>query len=285
MRRILNAILMAALAGAAMAPDPAVAAFAPAGPTLRGAVDQQAFGIGQLHQNYREYNNGLSPGLGEILDREDGNITQLSYRLTIVRRRTLGNLAIDYARGDTRYDGHFLVGGAPASDTTHNRILALRGDLGHVLWQGERGLVAPQLEFGYRAWTRHLDGSGQEEKYTHMLLGVGVRAYYALTRKLVVSGLAFIGNTLDPSIEGTAVFHWSAASLGTAPYRRIGLAMDYRLRGGWHIGLGADYVTWRYGQSAPFLATYDNGAPAGLFVEPESRTAQTSYLMTVGHEF
>ncbi|HKK04477.1 MAG TPA: hypothetical protein VKA50_01355 [Gammaproteobacteria bacterium] len=247
-------------------------------------MNQQAFALGRLHQNYREFNNGLAPGIGEILDREDGNITQLSYRVTVSQQRILANAAVDYATGDTFYDGH-LMSGAPATDTTHNRILALRGEVGYVVWSDEKGLLAPQVEFGYRSWTRHINGTGQEERYSHLLLGVGVRGYYALSENLVAKALVFTGKTINPKIEGTAGLNWDPASLGTAPYRRVGIGLDYGLRDGWHVGAMIDYVTWRYGQSGLFLATYDNGAPAGYFLEPESRTAQTSYLLTIGHEF
>jgi len=254
-------------------------------PTINGVVNQQSVSLGRLHQNYREYNDGLSPSLGEILDREDGHVGQFDYRIAATRGRVLGNLDFQYASGDTHYDGHLLVSGAPATDTTHNTIYALRLNLGYILWSGDNGLVAPQLEFGYHIWKRYIDGSGQEEKYTHGMFGAGVRAYYALSKNMVVKASAFAGKTVAPNISGTRVILWPDQELGSSRYVRGGLGLDYRLSGAWHVGFDVDYVTWRYKQSGLFLATDESGALLGYFLEPRSRTAQTSYLFTVGHEF
>ncbi|HKJ22112.1 MAG TPA: hypothetical protein VKA13_03410, partial [Gammaproteobacteria bacterium] len=254
------------------------------GPTIRGVVNQQSVSLGRMHQNYREYNDGLSPGLGEILDREDGNVGQFDYRFAATSGRALGNFDFQYSSGDTFYDGH-LQNGTPHTDTTHNTIYAVRANLGYILWSGQNGLLAPQLEFGYRIWKRYIDGTGQEEKYYHGLFGAGFRGYYALSQNMTLKGLAFVGKTVAPMIEGTAVLNWDPASLGSSRYERAGLGLDYHLSGAWHVGLDIDYVTWRYKQSGLFVVSYDNGAPCCYAREPRSRTSQTSYLLTIGHEF
>lgn len=245
-------------------------------------LNQQGIALGGMHQDYQEYNNGAMPGIGSILDREDGGIKQARYNVSVMRKRALGNFAIAYASGDTHYDGHSLSTGTPMTDTTHNNILSVRGDIGYAVLAGGDGLLAPEVEFGYHAWTRHIDGTGQEEKYTHMQVGVGLRADYALTNHLVVDGAAFVGKTVDPRISGTSVFYFDSQGLGEATYRRASLGVDYRLGDAWHIGLQADYLIWRYGHSNPFVVGYNNGYYCCM-QEPDSRTVQTTYLLQVGH--
>lgn len=268
----------ALLVGAAAVPAVAV----PVANPVSQAAHQQAIALGGMHQDYQEYNNGSMPGIGVILDREDGSVRQVCYNLSAMRKRALGNFAIGYASGDTHYEGHSLSTGAPMTDTTHNNILSVRGDLGYAVVDNPNELLAPQVEFGYHAWTRHIDGTGQEEKYTHMQVGLGLRAYYALTNRLVVNAAAFVGKTLDPRISGTAVFYADAQGLGEATYRRAAVGVDYRLGDAWHLGLAADYQIWRYGHSAPFVVGYNNASYCCM-VEPDSRTVQTTYLLSVGH--
>lgn len=251
---------------------------------VRAVANQLAFGFGRIHQNYQEFHNGLKPGIGNVLDREDGSIDLATCRLSLLYDRFFGDLQLNYATGETLYDGH-LQSGAPAIATTHNEIRALRADLGYALWTNSDGLLAPVFELGTRTWTRRITDTGQEERYKHKFLGLGLRGYYAITGDVVFSGLAIVGKTLSPVIAGTQVALWPAASLGTSTYKRAALGIEFRLEHNWLIGVAGEYLIWRYGQSGSFAVTDSTGTPAGQGIEPESRTAQTSYYMTVGHTF
>lgn len=249
-------------------------------PGLLAVINESSFGVGLLHQNYREFNNGLSANIGEILDREDGNIAQLRYHTGGLYGAYLVHVTLDYAYGNTRYDGHLLSSGAPASATTRNNIADIHFNVGYALFTGPHGVLAPEVELGYRTWRRHIIESGQEETYGHTYLGLGLHGYYQLSPRTVIDLRYVRGQTINPSIQGTDTIYFGNSTLGSKPYTHAELGVDYRWGEVWHVGLRADYMAWRYGHSSNFVAV--SGTKAFLALEPDSKTSQTSYLLTFG---
>lgn len=247
---------------------------------LLETINETSFGVGLLHQNYREFNNGLSPSIGEILDREDGNISQFRFRSGGLYGKYVVQGTFDFAYGDTRYDGHTLAGSLPITATTRNNIFDLHFNAGYALFAGVNGLLAPELELGYRSWRRNIVDSGQEETYGHTYLGVGLHGYYALSSRSVLELRYVRGHTINPSIQGTDVIYFGSNDLGSSPYTHAELGLDYRWGAVWHVGLHVDYMKWRYGRSNDFIAY--SGSLTFVALEPDSLTSQTSYLLTFG---
>lgn len=250
---------------------------------LLAVINESSFGFGVLHQNYREFNNGSSPNIGPILDREDGDIGLFRYQTGGLYGHYLVHATLDYAYGNTRYDGHLLASGAPVTATTRNNIADLHFNIGYALFTSAHGVLAPELELGYRTWRRRILDTGQEEVYDHTYLGVGLQGYYQLSPRTVVELRYVRGRTIDPNISGTDSIYFGDNTLGSKPYTHAALGLDYRWGTVWHVGLHANYLAWRYGHSGNFVATTNTGAFVAL--EPDSKTSQISYLLTLGRHW
>jgi hypothetical protein len=243
------------------------------------ASNQLAVGFGILHQDYREFNDGLVPSLPTILDSESGDLTSLRLSFTGMVDRLYVQGSLGYSTGDTAYTGYLQQFGppivyTPLNTTTSNHMLDLIGRVGYTYKVGSSVAVIPYIELGEHVWKRDVAPSapyGVTEDYFHFSLGFGAKALYSPIERLVLEiGAGYGSNLLSTTTTGGYDF-----KLGDKPYVNAYASLDYRIDNHWHLTGSADYRKWEYGES---------DMVAGL-VEPHSETQQTQYLMSVGYHF
>jgi hypothetical protein len=243
------------------------------------ASHQVSFGYGKLHQDYREFNDGLVATLPGILDSETGSVN--GYRLAYVGMfsRLYVQLHLDYAKGDTDYVGYLqsLPGPVytPFNTTTRNTFFDLVERVGYTIKAGNSAVVIPYAELQEYYWSRKIGVttiyfSGAEE-YSHLGLGVGAKLLFSPVTRLVFE----IGAGGGYAVLGEMTTNGYRYTLGEKSYLSGYASADYNLVGDWHLKASADYRKWQYGQS-------DIVANA---IEPHSQSVQTRYLLSMGYSF
>lgn len=242
------------------------------------ASNQVSFGYGKLHQDYREFNDGLVPVLPSVLDSETGRIDSFRLAYNGLFSRVYVQANLNYSTGDTDYVGYLQAPGpvyTPFTTTTRNTIFDLIERVGYTVRAGDSANVVPYIELGEFYWSREIGRttiyySGAEE-YSHLSLGVGAKLLFSPVRQLVLEAGAGGGYVVlgDMTTQGN---HYT---LGAKPYLSGYASADYRFIENWHLKLSADYRKWEYGQS-------DIVANA---IEPHSESVQTQYLLSVGYSF
>lgn len=252
---------------------PARAAGAALNGDIVSATNQLSVGLGVLHQNYREFNDGLNPALPEILDAETGNIPVLQVGYGAMLPFLYGQVALSIATGDTKYDGHLLNPPyTPVMDTTANTMVDFIGRVGYPFRAGGHVVLVPYVEFSDHYWQRDV---GYIEDYSHLTLGIGGKVLWSPTQRLVLEWGLGSGTT----VAGNMSTGGDDYTLGDRPYWSTYLSTDVRLANRWHIKATLDYRRWEYGQSN-VVAT-----GTGYYVEPRSLTKQTSFLVSGGYQF
>lgn len=238
-------------------------------PDIVAATDQLSVGLGVLHQNYREFNDGLNPVLPEVLDAETGNIPALQVGDGAMLPFLYGQVAFTIARGDTTYDGRLQNPPyTPVMDTTANTIVDFLGRVGYPFRAGGRVVLVPYVEFSDHYWQRDV---GYVEDYSHLTIGIGGKVLWSPVQRLVLewglgSGTTFLGTMSTGGDDYT---------LGDRPYWSTYLSTDVRLATRWHVRAALDYRRWEYGQSDV----------VGGYLEPRSLTKQTTFLVSGGYQF
>lgn len=243
----------------------------PFNPDIVSAANQVYVGAGVLHQNYKEFNDGLVPSLPSVLDSEDGNIITAQVGYSALTSYLYGQVQLSVSVGETNYTGYLVSPGpvyTPYLGTTDNNIVNLIGRAGYPFRAGSRAVVVPYLEVGHFFWRRDI---GYVEDYSHFLLGLGAKLLWSPTSKLVVETGLGIGTTVAANMNVDGYNY----DLGSEPYRNGYLAVDYRLHGRWHLRLSAEYRAWEYAQS-PVVAG---------FLEPRSETLHATYMLSAGYSF
>lgn len=247
-------------------------------PEIITASNQVSFGFGSLHQDYREFNDGLIAILPSILDSESGNIN--SYRLAYIGTfsRIYVQINLNYSVGDTDYVGYLQAPGpvyTPFNTDTRNTMTNLIERVGYTIRAGDSAAVIPYIELEENYWSRKIGRttvyfSGAEE-YSHLGLGVGAKLLFNPVHHLVFE----IGAGGGYIVLADMVTQGDTFTLGTKPYLSAYASIDYCFVGNWHLKASADYRKWEYGQSDV----------VGSFLEPHSLTRQTQYLLALGYSF
>jgi len=246
-------------------------------PDIVMAANQLAISIGQLHQDYREYNDGLEPLLPPILDAETGSISayRLSYTALIGHFYVQG--ARSFANGKTAYDGFLqpVPPVTPAKTVTDNTIDDFDVKLGAGFALGSMTVIVPYADLGVHTWIREVGKAtpnyGGAEKYSNLIAGVGVKVLFSPVSRLVFEAGATTGTTAGSNMNTNGTDY----PLGKKPYLAADIGVDYRFVGAWHLKATADYQKWEYGAS-DWIA----GA-----MEPHSQTKQFEYLLSLGYTF
>jgi len=242
------------------------------------ASNEVAFGYGKLHQDYREFNDGLTPLLPSILDSETGRIN--SYRLAYIGMfsRAYVQLNLNYSSGDTDYVGFLQAPGpvyTPFNTTTRNSIFDLSERVGYTIRMGSPAALVPYIELGEYYWSREVGRTtiyyGGAEHYSHLSLGVGAKLLFSPVSHLVFE----LGAGGGYIVLADMVTQGDTFTLGAKAYMSGYTSIDYRFVGNWHLKASADYRKWEYGQSDV----------VGLYLEPHSQTKQTQYLLSLGYSF
>ena len=243
------------------------------------ASNQVSFGYGKLHQDYREFNDGLVPVLPGILDSETGRMDsfRLAYNGLFSRLYIQANL--NYSSGDTDYVGYLQSFPGPVytpfTTTTRNTIFDLNERVGYTVISRDSSVVVPYIELGEFYWSREIGRStiyySGAEEYSHLSLGIGAKLLFSPVRQLVLE----LGAGGGYIVLGDMTTQGNHYTLGQKPYLSGYASADYRFVENWHLKLSADYRKWEYGQS---------DIVAGA-IEPHSETVQTQYLLSVGYSF
>jgi hypothetical protein len=191
------------------------------------------------------------------------------------------NAQYTYLNGKTDYVGSLLGGGAYGSATGKNGATVNDIDfrIGRGLEIGGNLQLTPYLGFGYHDWQR---GANTGEEYWHAYAGAGLLVQWNPVAGLVLSGHGLAGGTFDSQISihtipGPGGITGSTLTLGRADTERLGFAADYAVTPRIHVNAGVEWVHFSYGQS--------NLDPTGTYLEPESRTNNTTVKVGVGYSW
>lgn len=236
--------------------------------------------LGTLRQQYGEENNGLAPGFGEYFDTETGYLKSIGVDASILRKGIYSNARLDVSFGDTKYQGglqNLITGTTTKYDsTTYNKIISLRERLGYLFAAGRSVAIGPYGEVGYQYWDRNLGDVdpqyGYDEIYQHGWAAAGALAQFDLGKRMVASLNASYGRTVGARIDTGGL----SKSLGWSYTYNVGAALDYAVNARWHVSGTAEFTHFKFGHSATSQYGY---------MEPSSRTNQTSYTLGVGYRF
>ena len=238
---------------------------------IAAAANQATISVGGMHQNYKEFNDGITILLPSVLDSELGSLLTFEVGASRLTEKIFYEVQVGIAAGTTTYTGYLQDLGPPVVYTpyvgkTANFIVGARGRVGIPFRPAAGLLLVPYAEVGEHLWRRDL---GYVEDYSHFLIGVGGKLYWNPAPRVVVeaglgTGTTFLANMTLDDLD---------FELGGKPWHHGLLAIDYRLDERWHLRLSSEYRRWQYGQS-PVVAG---------FIEPRSESVQATYLISVGY--
>lgn len=242
---------------------------------INAAMNRASFGMGQLSQSYKEFNDGLTSLLPSVLDSESGNI--LSARLefsAISSDRFYFDARYDRSWGKTGYDGYLQQPGpiyTPIQTQTDNLIERWTVQIGRALPLGSQGAAIPYVDLGSFGWQRNLGvhtSYAQTETYRHFFLGLGGKLLWSPVSRLTFEVGAAYGTNMSSSMTTEGIKY----PLGNKPYLNAEAEVTYRFASHWLVMLSAEHQRWEYGAS-DWIA----GA-----LEPHSRSEQSQLLLSVG---
>ena len=174
--------------------------------------------------------------------------------------------------GDAHYNGAYL--GAPTTPlqgTTNETIVNVDGKLGRGFALGYDAMLIPYGEVDFHDWRRDL-GAGQVETYLNLNALGGAMLQIAPTNRLVLSGYAAAGTTLDARLKDS---NGNTFDLGNSGVYKVGGKIGFALAPRTELFTTLDYDHFHYVQSPP----------VGGFYEPTSRTEDTTMRVGLGYQF
>jgi hypothetical protein len=206
------------------------------------------------HLDYVEPSNTEAfylPDNHSYLDKESGNLMGVRLGASWMGDKDQHSIyaSLLYSRvesDDISYVGHYQDG-TPVSLTGQSAIgdWWLRAGRGFVT--AKNVLLTAHAGLGYHYWHRGLQNQGYEY-YTHKEWDIGGTLQYAPARRCALTAMLAVGRTFgvrfeypDAGIEET--------DLGPSDLIKAGIEFDYEVADSWHLFLGADYYSFRYGQS------------------------------------
>ena len=248
--------------------------FAPVPGSIRQALSGISLSTGTLHQDYSEV----------IGDTQKGDISQTRLAFDGMGAHFGLSTRLTYAGGHTTYNGYVenLQTGAtsPVSGSTKSSmfdtLLTLRAGFSPL----PRFAVIPDAFLGYHIWDRNNDAlrGGYDETYGNAYSGFGVRLAVDPIDALVLSAKYQSGHTSVAKM--TSNISGDTANLGSKPWTRYGLEVDYTPWSHLTVFAAADYTKFKYGRSQTI--TLYNGDTG---YEPDSTTKQTSERVGVRVRF
>ncbi len=187
-------------------------------------------------------------------------------------------LQVAYNGGNLDYRGSVFGTNTPLTFRSGLTNTLVRAEAGKGFAVTPRLLVTPVAQMGYQVWNRNF-GSGQTEDYRTLTAGVGLRADYAVTQRLVVSGNMGVAGMIDPQITFNYANSYAAA-LAARPLYQGGLGADYALTGHFHLSADAWVSRYGYGRSVDVVTT-----ERGRIFEPASSTTDSLLQLAVAYAF
>jgi len=266
----------------------------PVGDDIYAANNQIGASFVTRHIGYDELNNGLSPGLPDVLDSETGWV--FGFLVEAKVQRTVFQIPNVYLRpsfgwtwGTLTYDGRTQPtapgGSQPVTAHSGATIFDLGIDVGVGIPLGTGAALTPIVRLAERRWRRDVaqDRQGSfREDYSHVELGAGLLAQFVLSTGVVFGLSGTVGRTFAPAIAITPGGSVSLdLDLGNALVAHAGASMDWALGKGSpvHAFLAYDLLYFTYGRSDPRIV-------GGFSItEPDSRTVQHDVREGVAYAF
>jgi hypothetical protein len=268
----------------------------PVGDDIFAANNQVGASFVARHIGYDELNNGLAPGLPDVLDSETGwafgflaeaKIQRDIFQIPNVYLRpsfglTWGTLTYD---GRTQPTGPGGAGSVPLTAESGATILDLGIDVGVGIPLGTSAALTPIVRIGQRRWRREVGqdrANSYREDYAHIELGAGLLVQFVLARGVVLALSGTVGRTFAPSLAVTLPGVTSFdIDLGNGLVARGGASIDWALGKGspLHAFLAYDLLWFNYGQSDPLFVG------GGTLTEPASRTLQHEVRAGLAYAF
>ncbi len=214
------------------------------------------------------------------LDTENGWVTGYALSLSMMKNWMFGNdyfeAEFDHSNGTTKYVGGLIV---PPS-TPYGSAVMLSGAMftnysgryGTGIIVNDEFMLTPFFELGYHEWDRVSFGSTYKNDYW----GLGALGQYSPLGNLVFSANAMAGTTFGGNIVSSSGF---SGSLGYSIIYKAGISADYAYTQKLHFNIGADYLSFKYGNSAA-------KSIAGVWLyEPDSGTNDVTVKLGLGYAF
>ncbi|HIJ80037.1 MAG: hypothetical protein OEY01_16345 [Desulfobulbaceae bacterium] len=191
-------------------------------------------------------------------------------------------ILVDYADGDTDYDGSTQAGD-PAYGTTDNTFFTGELNIGYT-FKGYVDVTA-YTGVGYRYWDRgDIGGPGSySEEYSWGYLPVGVRTDYKITDKLsgavdISAHYMFGGRIKVLFSEYDPTYNNGKADLGNKMGWKVEAPVQYRFTPKWSFVATPWFEFSKIGRGDNFILT--DGSTVLIAYEPASETKQ--YGVTLG---
>ena len=286
-------LLVASIAAAMVCTVAPARALDPVGDDIHGANNLAALSLVARHVSYDELNDGLAPGLPDVLDSESGWV--FGFLAEAKLQQTLAGIPNVYLRpsfgytwGTLTYDGRTQptgpggTGSVPVTASSGASIIDFGLDLGVGIPLGTSAALTPIVRVGQRRWKRDV-GAEQfgsfRESYSHVELGGGVLLQIALARRVVLGASATLGRTFSPNVNVVSY----PLDLGNALVVHAGASLDWALAFSATSPLRAfvawDLVRFTYGKSDPYFVG------GSSLTEPDSRTLQQDVRAGVAFAF
>lgn len=228
------------------------------------------------HVAYGERANGSNSA---YLDTDSGFAEGARVALSGMRYDDIGDLYARVSYGQTNGTLNYvgaLQNGTPYDGTQNSKITDVGLRFGQAFVTSENTLLIPYLAYGNHHWGRGAlpsisDPYDTYESYRNQYLGLGLMWQAALWNRLVATINLVYARTIHPTISSPALNF--AEGLGTGPWERAGLSLDYRIARHETVFASAAYTTFQYG-SGPVVPTTTPGIGIS---EPYSKTEIMNY--------
>lgn len=233
------------------------------------------------HVGYGERLNGPSQ---PYLDTDSGFTGGGRIALTGLKDDLLPNLylrvSFSQVSGGLHYNGGIQNANgttSPLQMTEHSKMTDWAVRLGQGFVIARPVLLTPYITFGTHTWDRGEPASAgapydYTEQYSNKYFGGGMLFQVAATRRTVISVNLAYAETVRPQIDvPSQQLH---EGLGTSPWKRAGLSIDYRPTANESLFAGARFTTFSYGQG-PLVPISSTQAA----LEPYSKTDVVDYML------
>jgi len=254
---------------------------------MRGSIDiltannQVAVSFVESSKFYIETSGGTK------LDSERGWLPGVAVSGALMQNWIVDNFYLygqfKWVNSPTTYTGAY-IGGTYGDLVQRNGATVLGADfrIGEGFAVYDRAMVTPYAGFGFRNWTRTINGGGgYREDYRHGYAGAGLLLQYAPVDHLVVGVNGLVGGTFAAEMEtstlpGGAAIVTDKFKLGSRAIYMAGANVDYAFSNNVHVSTGVDYVGYDYGQSP---------VNAYGYYEPDSKTHEVTLKVGIGYSF
>jgi len=217
-----------------------------------------------------EYGERLAPPNGPYYDTQSGFINGGRVAISGMGPDGINNLYLHLSYTQTTGNVNYVNSVTSATGSTPAHMTDIGVRLGQGFAVADAMMLVPYVAYGSHHW-----GSGEGAgygSYRNNYAGLGVLWQAEPIRHFITTLNLAYGTTVHPTITAPAIGF--AEGLGTKPWKRAGITLDYLLGPSESVFASATYTQFQYG-AGPVLAS-------GHY-EPFSQTGITDY--NVGARF